>query len=429
MALDFGMGMPNIAQSIAQGVQLGMMPEQIQAQQMEMQANQAAQAQAIERQRQLKQGMAALARNPNPSMKDYQTIIPLLPKDQGELMLKTWEAKDKAQQQGMLSLSGQVMSALRVNPELGIKILQEQEDAAKTGGDQQRAQALATWRRIAEIRPQESAASIGLLVSQLPGGKELIEGMTKLGAERRAEELQPSELSKSQSEAQKASVAAKFAESNAVIDLQKKNWDITKLQNDIQIAKQNAAIAAAGVAASREGNQLRRQELGLKVQEMIDKRDATVREKVSGLESARSSIDNMINTADRVLSTPMGVIGSAAGPISSRMPTLSQSTADFEALIETLGAQSFISQIPNIQGMGALSNAEGEKLQSALQSFSLKQSPEQLTQNVREAQRLMLKARTNLSKKFGLPDSVPDTPAASASPADIDALVKKYGGK
>jgi hypothetical protein len=244
-----------------------------------------------------------------------------------------------------------------------------------------------------------------------------------------APEKAAADAAKATADAQKAAVAAKFAESNAVIDLEKKGWDITKIQNDIDIAKQNSRIAAMNAATSREGNSLKRQENELKLREMIDKRDTAVREKVSEIENARSTMDNMLNTADRILKTPKNVVGSAAGPISARMPTLTQDTADFEALVETLGSQSFLAQIPNIKGMGALSNAEGEKLQAALQNFSLKQSPERLLENVKEAQRLILKGRATLAKRSGLPESIPDTPSVQTSPGDIDALLKKYGGK
>ena len=149
------------------------------------------------------------------------------------------------------------------------------------------------------------------------------------------------------------------------------------------------------------------------------------------VENARFNIDTLLNTADRIIGTPRGVVESATGPISSRMPTLSQDTADFESLIENLDAQAFLSQIPQMKGTGALSENEGKKLAAALQSLSLKQSPGQLVGNVKEMQRLMLKARKNLADKFGMPENVPDTPAAaqSTSAADIDALVKKYGGK
>ena len=86
-----------------------------------------------------------------------------------------------------------------------------------------------------------------------------------------------------------------------------------------------------------------------------------------------------------------------------------------------------MAQIPNIKGMGALSDAEGKKLAAALQSFSLRQSPARLMENVREAQRLLLKARENVARQHGVPETIPDTPAVESSPEDVDAILKKYG--
>ena len=190
----------------------------------------------------------------------------------------------------------------------------------------------------------------------------------------------------------------------------------------------NAATARQGNDLKGQSNNLKFQELQLKLQDKIAERDAKVGEKAAEVTAGRATIDNMLNTADRVLQTPMSVIGSAAGPISSRAPTLSQDTADFEELLNTLSSQAFMAQIPSLKGMGALSNAEGEKLQSSLQNLSLRQSPERLVENVKEAQRLIMKSRENLSKKFGVPDVTPDTPAAQPSPTNIDALLQKYGG-
>jgi len=244
-----------------------------------------------------------------------------------------------------------------------------------------------------------------------------------------APEKAAADAAKATADAQKAAVAAKFAESNAVIDLQKKGWDITKIQNDIDIAKQNSRIAAMNAATAKEGNALKRQENELKLREMIDKRDTAVREKVAEIESARADMDNFLNTADRILATPKGVVKAAAGPVDARLPTLLPSVSDFEALVETLGSQAFMAQIPKMKGTGALSEGEGKKLQSSLQNLSLSQSPERLLENVKEAQRLIMKGRANLVRKSGLPESIPDTPAVQTSPSDIDALIKKYGGK
>lgn len=171
----------------------------------------------------------------------------------------------------------------------------------------------------------------------------------------------------------------------------------------------------------REDNDMKKQDLQLKIQEQQQKladlskqKETAANEKVAGLESARSNLDNMLNTLARVENTDMSVIENATGPIDQMVPTLRQSTADFEELVGTLGSQAFLSQIPLIKGMGQLSNAEGEKLQSALQNFSLRQSPERLKENLAEARRLLTKARANIAKQYGAPETKPDTPAAGS---------------
>ena len=431
-------------QAATQGLQFGAGIQQMQAarqaQQLELQQKQ----QAMEAQQALSARLQSVMSNPNPTAKDYAQLSMLMPKDQAENTRKAWDMLDGEKQKTRLSRTGQVLAALNSNsPEIAQDLLAEEAAALRNSGDEAGAKAAETYAQLAKLNPAMARTNIGLLLSQIPGGDKVIEGVTKLGTERRAEEKAPFELSKAQSDAQKAAVGAKFAESEAVIDLQKKGWDITKIQEDIKINKQNSQIAAMNAATAREGNTIKKQENQLKLDELVQKRDEAVRGKAAEVESARGSMDNMLNTADRILKAGVAaadpktgkptdytsVVRAATGPIDSRMPTMQRDVADFEALIETLGSQAFMAQIPNIKGMGALSNAEGEKLQAALQNFSLKQSPERLLENVREAQRLILKGRANLSKRYGVPESIPDTPAASSGAAgkSADDMLRELG--
>lgn len=408
-------------QSAVQGLQIG---DAIFKSNQEAAALQAAQ----DRQRKIEDARRSLMNSPNPTAQDYTRMASLLPEKDAASMRANWDMLSKDRQQKDLLASGQVMAAFNSgSPEIGLQILRDRAEAAKNSGDAQQAKAYDAWAKIAEINPKMAARSIGVMVSQLPGGDKVIEGVTKLGSEAREEELAPLKLSEQQSSAQKAAVAARFAESNAVQDLAKKGWDIQKIQSDMQIAKMNANIAAANAATAKEGNALKRQELQLKVEDMIGKRDDAVKTKAAEVESARFNIDNMLNTAEQVLKFDKSVVNRATGPVASKMPTLTPKSADFEALIETLGSQAFMSQLPNMKGMGALSNAEGEKLQASLQNLSTKQSSESLMRNVQEAQRLLLKVRKNVATRYGVPDTAPDTPAGNA--AVLEDLLKKYGGK
>lgn len=342
---------------------------------------------------------------------------------QREAFKQSWDMMKEGQRDQEFLAGVQAFGAINAgSPQVAAALLDERIAAKENSG--QDASKLKLMRSALDQNPQAVAGQLGLALSSIDPDK-----WSKMTTELRAAQKAPAELTEVQAKAQKAAVDAKFAESNAVTDLQKKGWDITKIQEDIKIAKENSRIAAMNAAISREGNQLKKEELVIRLQEAKDKRDEMVRTKAADVESARLNMDNMLNTAERILKTPIDVVGAAAGPVSSRLLTTSQDTADFEALVETLGSQSFLAQIPNIKGMGALSNAEGEKLQAALQNFTLKQSPERLLENVKEAQRLILKGRANLTKRYGVPEVIPDTPAAAPSANEVDALLKKYGAQ
>jgi hypothetical protein len=358
----------------------------------------------------------------NPTARGASAMMAKYPESQ-KAMSASFETYNKGQKEDIFKAGTQAYSAIQNGkPEVAMSILDERIAAAENSG--QDTADLQSLKQSLSQDPQSAGAGLALTMSALNP-----DAWSKIAGEMRDAAKAPAEQSLAEAKASKAATDAKFAESAAVQDLQKGGWEISKLQNDIGISRQNAQIAAMNAATSREGNSIKKQELQLKLQDKIDARDAKVNEKAAEVTSARSTIDNMLNTADRVLQTPIDVIDDVTGPINSKLPTVGGPEADFEELVNTLSSQAFMAQIPALKGMGALSNAEGEKLQSSLQNLSLRQSKEQLMTNVKEAQRLILKSRANLSSKYGVPDVVPDTPAAAPSPTNIDALLQKYGGQ
>ena len=213
-------------------------------------------------------------------------------------------------------------------------------------------------------------------------------------------------------EAQKAQVEAEFARAKTVLEVQQQAATLRKTNEDIIIAKENARIAALNAAIARETNVIKREELRQKIDDAKEKRDAADREQKATVANQSADIDNFLNTAVRILQTPKDVIKSATGPVASRLPTLSADVADFEALVEALGSQAFIAQIPKIKGTGSLSEKEGDKLQASLQTLSLKQSPARLEENVKEAVRLLTKVRENIAVKYGVQAPPLDVPAS-----------------
>lgn len=363
----------------------------------------------------------------NPTPESFAILTAKYPQ-QKEAFKQSWEMLDSAQKKQEVQTTGQVYSALMSgNNDMAKNIINDNIKALENSGKD--ATKLKNISSYIDQDPQGAAGYAGLVLSSVMDNKEFISTFKGLGEEKRATEMQPELTKKAKADAEKAAVAAKFAESEAVIDLQKKGWDIQKIQSDISLNDFNKKIALMKSQQDKTTDNLKKEELQLKIQEEETKRDEKLRERVSGAESARSTIDNMLNTTDRILNTSKSVWDSATGTIQSRLPTIDQDVANFEELLTTLGSQSFLSQVSSMKGLGALSNAEGEKLQSGLQSLSLRQSPERLKENLLEVQRIMLKGRKNLVDKFGVPDTVPSTPSAQPSQSEVDALLQKYGGK
>ena len=127
----------------------------------------------------------------------------------------------------------------------------------------------------------------------------------------------------------------------------------------------------------------------------------------------------MLTRRRRTPPAPRGARGPLAGPARGQSPTISSAASDVEALIETLKAQQFLSQIKQMAGMGALSNEEGKKLTASVANLSLTQSPEQLQKNLDYIEET---ARAGIEKAQRMMGGA--TPAAAAAPAAGGADVR-----
>jgi hypothetical protein len=355
------------------------------------------QARAVERQAQVQQ-LYAKVQGPNATGADYAALAMALPPEQAKSVRESFAMRTEEQNRASLGAAGQIYSAFQSDrPEIAMTLIEQQIEAKRNSGDEAGARYLETWRDVAKVDPNAAKVNFGFVMSQIPGGDKVIDGAVKLSEEQRDAARAPAELRKAEAEALKAATDAKFAESEAVAGLNLKQAQIRNLAMQPQIAAANLAIA-------RETNALKREEL-------IIARDQKVQGLAADYQGALDNADRLLNTVDGLLNTPANVIESATGPISSRfVPTFDQDTADFEEAVEGLKSQAFLSQVAQIKGMGALSNAEGEKLSAALGNLSLRQSRARLVANLQEIQRLTLKGRRNLETRYGVRAPPPDRP-------------------
>lgn len=414
-------------QAALQGYQVQTAIQQQQAQQAQVQQQQAAQAR-------MQADLSGLAANKNATAADYASMITRYPQ-LSEPLKRASDAMSGAQQESFIQNNAPVLAALQNGrPDVADKLLRDSAAAKRASGLEDQAKQDEAFAEVAKINPDIARSSLAFRIAALPGGDKVLDGITKLGAEDRAKALAPAELAQKEADAKQAQVKAQYADQNAILDLQKKGWDITKIQEDIGIQKEANRIAAMNAATSRANSATQRDELNFKIQQARQTLDQQIREKAAKAESGAAVIDNALNTIERIKKNPSldSVLGSMQGSkfypnvaVGTLTPGMNgQEQADAIALIETLSSQVFLSQVPALKGTGNLSEREGDKLEKSLQSLSRKQSEAQFRANLDEAERLMKKARENLSNSTGVPLPPPDTPAAPGARPPLSSFFK-----
>lgn len=378
-----------------------------------------AQGQAMKQAEQQKQAQAAmqadlLQLSTAPTVANISSVMAKYPQVADKFKPLLDNATEQQRQNRIGQASDVYASLLAGRSDIAKQLLQEHADAARNAGDEQSAKSAEVMARIldnGDAGKNMILSSAGMFLSAAMGADKFAETYSKLGSEVRENELHPAKVTEAQATAAKAATAAKFAESDAALDLQKKGWDIAKIQNDITISKQNAKIAAMNASIARETNDLKRQELALKVQDAQAERDEKVRAKAAEVATVRGDVDNMLSTIQLALDTSGIAKWAAAGPIAGHVPgaVMGDEVSDYRETLKTLRSQTKLQQLKNLKAtgatMGALNESEGEALEKSFVNLSTTQSPARLQANLKEAQRLLTKFRSNLTAKYGVPEA------------------------
>lgn len=433
--IDYAINVKTPFEQAVGGLQTGLALSDIGIKRQQEQLKLQDQERARQQQIQMQTDLAALAAKPNATANDYSAIMTRYPQI-SEHLKRGYEILQPEQQRAKLSTATQAYAALNAGqPDVAIKLLTDQAEAQRNSGNEAEAKAAEAIAKIIEVNPATAKATAGLYLSSIAGADKFATMFPALQKEERDTALAPGALTAQQAENRKkkadadlAEITSRYGEKNAITDLAKKGWDIKKIEADIGLGKENARIAAMNAATNRMNAGTQRDELNFKVTEAVAKRDDKLREKVAEVTSARTTIDNALNTVDRILKNKE--LDSVVGSIQGRLPAVFDDVAaDAISLLDTFKSQVFLAQIPAIKGTGNLSEREGDKLEQSLQNLGRVQSESQLRENLKEAQRLMLKARGNLTK-FGVPESVPDTPSAAAQTSagkSTDDILRELG--
>lgn len=372
----------------------------------------------------------------NPKSKDVQGLLLEFP-ELHEGLSKSLEFMSADEKRNTQEIAYSVTAALeKGNVDAATKVIDTQLEAAKRSNNQESIRRLEMLRDSVVASPDAARFGLKGMLFATMGGKDYGDMMKNLEAAETESQTRQATVEKGKADAVKAGAdavisqaKAKFAESDAAMELQKKGWDIKKIQADIDIAKQNSRIAAMNAQTSRMGVGIQAQKLQLDLRDAINKRDETVRTKAYELEQARSTTDDMLNTIAKIKKNPM--LGRVVGVVGGHINTapLNDDAIDAIALLESFSSEAFLAQREKLKGGGSITDFEGKKGADALANVTRKQSLKQLMESLNEAERRLLKGRKQLAEKYGAPDTIPDTPAASAKTAgkSTDAILKELG--
>ncbi|HIA4436247.1 TPA: phage DNA ejection protein [Escherichia coli] len=198
------------------------------------------------------------------------------------------------------------------------------------------------------------------------------------------------------------------------------------------IAQQNVNLRRMELEDKKYDRLIANETNALKLAELQDKRlqnqqamEQAKRDKADAYNSGMDNLSRTLETATKVLNSPgfTGYFGTNLNPLSSRFIPGTEA-ADTETLVDTLKSQGFLSGIQQMKGMGALSNAEGQKVMDAIGSLS----PNQSEKSARAAIKTIIKttemAQKRMQQKYGK-----DIQPSQQLLSDDDLINKYLGGQ
>lgn len=162
---------------------------------------------------------------------------------------------------------------------------------------------------------------------------------------------------------------------------------------------------------------------GLQVSGITGERRAIPPGVTDDKESAKNAIvstDRAIQTAQELINHPGRQAATGKSFLLGYVP--GTDAYDFGAKLETLKSQLFLPEVEKMKGMGALSNAEGQKLTAAVQALDVKMTEEGLNKSIQDVisqlqvgrERMLNKTQTGYLPQ---PSALPPAPAPSMPPA------------
>lgn len=336
---------------------------------------------ALEARQRQQQDLMQLLNNPNPTAKDYADYTLRNPQA-AESAKQAFSLLDEQRQKQTIGTASQVYSALQSGrQDIAQQLLEQQQAALANGGNPGDAQANETLLKVVKDNPDQALHMAGTFLASAMGPKQFASTFENLSKEARENSMAPVKQQQAQ---------LGLADTQSKIDTR---------AADLEIKKADTQIKALTAGIAKEGNEIKKATLQEKLDAAKEKHDQLTRDKAAGTESTIASMDNAIDTISKLESHPglSGNLGKTG--VIPNIPGSESSNA--AALIEQLQSQTFLGSIQSMKGMGALSDAEGAKLNNAIASLNTKQSEPQFRAQLSSIKTLFEKGRERAAKQAG----------------------------
>jgi hypothetical protein len=257
----------------------------------ELQQKQELMVQQQQQQQLAAQEQARFLAKPNPTMRDALQLASVLPSDRATALRPFIENFSKEQQQGVLKTNGQILSALQVNPETGIKLMRNYAAGQRNNGDEAEA---SLYERIADAAedqergPGMAFKALVTVTARIPGAKEMFESIDKATTTAQGEAEAPAKLRQELAKASKAETDAlvalgtskdDIAKAKALRRYEEAKADKEAVQAEFERAKQVLDVRQKGLQLGLTESQIKQAEAAVKASDAAAKKsgaDATL---------------------------------------------------------------------------------------------------------------------------------------------------------
>lgn len=400
-----------VTQGFAQGFQLG------EAYQDKQRAIAKAEKDELLKQ-EMAQDLSKLAQNPSAQM--YSQTITKYPQ-LSEQLKRSYDIMDDGAKKAAVSTATQTSLLLNSGNLGGAKdLLEKQAVAFENSGDVNQAGAYRAMKTMIDANPEQAKLSSYLIAAQGLTPDQFGEFNAKFGSEKRAEEIQPYELS------QRGATVAK-----TIADTRKTNEEANYIA---PLAEAEITNKTSQVEDRAIGRVLEKQKMQLQNDQFYQKLDQdqaqfyetlsqNERKQAQAIASAKETTEQRVTRLEKTQGFATAAKQAADGSVlasklANDFKAINESTGgywnramrnvpgtseyDFDQRLETLKSKVFLSQVDQMRGLGALTESEGAALKASIASINPNQSPTEVQESLTEIARKLSDAAKNANKKAQL---------------------------